>query len=171
MAGVTVSEGGSGGRRALDSDINMIPMIDLLMVTIAFLLVTAVWSQMSRIEGSTRVPGPDPGVDPPVQAKVLHVDARPADRFVLSWRQGNVVVSSTDVARQPGALAQAIGKEWHTSGQHTSPADALHDEAVVHVADGAPFAEMVAVMDAVEATKRPLVRGQGPAFVLTLATQ
>ena len=171
MAGVNLDTGGSGGRRALDSDINMIPMIDLLMVTIAFLLVTAVWSQMSRIEGSARVPGPDPGVDPPVQAKVLHVDARPADRYVLSWRQGNVVATSRDVPREPGALAKAIDGEWHSSGQHTSPTDALRDEAVLHVPDGAPFSEMVAVMDAVEATKRPLVRGQAPAFSITLATQ
>jgi len=37
MAGVTVNAGGKGGRKALDSEINMIPMIDLLMVTISFL--------------------------------------------------------------------------------------------------------------------------------------
>ncbi len=158
----------------------MIPMIDLLMVTIAFLLVTAVWSSMSRIEGSAQVPGAQVGDDPPVQAKVLHVDARPADKYVLSWRQGNVVASSSDVPREPGALAKAIDREWHASGQHTSPSDARRDEAVLHVGDGTPFVEMVAVMDAVEATKRPLAQGgqpgqgqgrQAPAFAITLATQ
>ena len=57
MAGVDVG-GGKGKRRSLDSEINMIPMIDLLMVTIAFLLITAVWSHMSRINADAQVPGP-----------------------------------------------------------------------------------------------------------------
>jgi len=42
MAGVNVDTGGKGGRRSVDSEINMIPMIDLLVCAIAFLLITAV---------------------------------------------------------------------------------------------------------------------------------
>ena len=57
MAGVSVG-GGGGGRRSLDSEINMIPFIDLLMVTIAFLLITAVWSHMARVNADAQVPGP-----------------------------------------------------------------------------------------------------------------
>ena len=57
MGGVNVG-GGKGGRRSLDSEINMIPMIDLLMVTIAFLLITAVWTHMARINADAQVPGP-----------------------------------------------------------------------------------------------------------------
>jgi hypothetical protein len=30
----------------------MVPMIDLLMVTISFLLITAVWSHMARVNAS-----------------------------------------------------------------------------------------------------------------------
>ena len=41
MGGVDVG-GGGGGRRQTDSEINMIPFIDLLLVTISFLLITAV---------------------------------------------------------------------------------------------------------------------------------
>ncbi len=57
MGGVSV-EGAKGGRRSLDSEINMIPMIDLLMVTISFLLITAVWTHMARINADAQVPGP-----------------------------------------------------------------------------------------------------------------
>ncbi|MDP9148608.1 MAG: biopolymer transporter, partial [Myxococcota bacterium] len=39
MGGVDVGGGGKGKRKSLDSEINMIPMIDLLMVTISFLLI------------------------------------------------------------------------------------------------------------------------------------
>ena len=57
MGGVDVG-GGGGKRKSLDSEINMIPMIDLLMVTISFLLITAVWTHMSRINADAQVPGP-----------------------------------------------------------------------------------------------------------------
>ena len=58
MGGVDVGGGGGKGRRATDSEINMIPFIDLLMVTISFLLITAVWSQMARLNADAQVPGP-----------------------------------------------------------------------------------------------------------------
>ncbi len=171
MAG-TMGTGGDGqGRRALDTDINMVPMIDLLMVTIAFLLLTAVWTQMSRIEGSARVPGPDLGTVPPVHERSLHVDMRSPDRFVLSWREGQVVARSVEVPREYPALAKAIAGEWRSSGTHTSPGDMQRDEAVLHTGDDTSFKDMVAVMDAIEATRRPLLRGESPAFALTLATQ
>ena len=170
MAGMMGTGGGGQGRRVLDTDINMVPMIDLLMVTIAFLLVTAVWSQMSRMEGSARVPGPE-GIDLPTHERSLHVDMRTPDRFVLSWREGQVVASSVEVPREYPALAKAIAGEWRSNGTHTSPNDTRRDEAVLHTADDTPFKDMVAVMDAIEATRRPLLRGESPAFALTLSTQ
>jgi biopolymer transport protein ExbD len=171
MAGIAVGGGGGGrGRKALDAELNMVPMIDLLMVTIAFLLVTAVWSHMSRLEGSAKAPGPE-GIDPPRQAKALHVDMRAPDKFVLSWREGQYVIRSLEVPRDTGALAKAMAQEYRSSGVHTSPTDAERDQAVLHTANDTPFAQMVAVMDAIAATRRPLVRGEAEAFALTLATQ
>jgi hypothetical protein len=172
MAGAVVTGGGGRGRRALDSDINMIPMIDLLMVTIAFLLVTAVWSHMERLEGTAKVPGPIDDIGrPPVHALSLHVDMRAPDRFVLSWRDGDAVARSVDVPREYPALERAITKEWTSSGVHTSPGDAERDVAVLHTADDTPFKDMVAAMDAIAATKRPMMKGESPAFALTLATR
>ena len=55
MGGVDV--GGSDKKRATNSDINMIPFIDLLMVTIAFLLITAVWVTNARLKTNAEVPG------------------------------------------------------------------------------------------------------------------
>lgn len=171
MAGLNVMGGDGRGRKALDADINMVPMIDLLMVTIAFLLVTAVWSHMNRLEGSAQVPAAPTGEVPPPGQLSLHVDMRSPERFVLSWRQGHDVARSVDVPREYPALAKAISAEWRTSGVHTSPQDAQRDEAVLHTSDDTPFSEMVAAMDAIEATKRPGAHGESPAFALTLATQ
>jgi len=171
MAGVNVTGGDGRGRKALDADLNMVPMIDLLMVTIAFLLVTAVWSHMNRLEGSAQVPGPMAENPPPLSQPSLHVDIRSPEHFVLSWRQGHDVGRTVEVAREYPALAQAITKEWRTSGVHTSPSDTQRDEAVLHTSNDTLFSEMVAAMDAIEATKRAGVHGESPAFALTLATQ
>src|SRR3954463_15733735 len=102
MGGVSVG-GGGGGRRSLDSEINMIPFIDLLMVTIAFLLITAVWSHMSRLNADAQVPGPprpDQEVEKLEPEKQLHVEMRSSDKFVLIWKQGGTVVSTLDVPRK-----------------------------------------------------------------------
>ena len=103
MGGVDVGGGGGGKRKSLDSEINMIPMIDLLMVTISFLLITAVWTHMSRINADAQVPGPPrPDVE---QEKVepekqLHVMMQSEDKFVLVWKQGSTTVDSIDVPRK-----------------------------------------------------------------------
>ena len=57
MGGVSV-EGGGGGKKSVNSEVNLVPMIDLLLCTISFLLITAVWSQMARINADAQVPGP-----------------------------------------------------------------------------------------------------------------
>src|SRR3954466_3769028 len=40
----------SGGRKSLDAEINLVPFIDLLSVCICFLLMTAVWVQLSTVQ-------------------------------------------------------------------------------------------------------------------------
>src|SRR6478609_2289080 len=102
MGGVSVG-GGKGGRRSLDSEINMIPMIDLLMVTISFLLITAVWVHSQRLEANAQVPGtatepPPCGADCKEEAR-LHVETSDPTKFVLAWKQGRTVVRSTEIAR------------------------------------------------------------------------
>jgi biopolymer transport protein ExbD len=44
--------GGKGKRRPLDTAINLVPFIDLMAVTISFLIMTAVWNQISRLQVS-----------------------------------------------------------------------------------------------------------------------
>jgi biopolymer transport protein ExbD len=52
---VAVPEGGGRGRgrkRSLDVTVNVVPAIDLLSCCITFLLVTAVWTQISRLQAA-----------------------------------------------------------------------------------------------------------------------
>ena len=53
MGGGAMPEGGGGGKRkrkSLDAVINVVPAIDLLSCCISFLLFTAVWTQISRLQ-------------------------------------------------------------------------------------------------------------------------
>ena len=52
MGGGAMPEGGGGKRkrRPLDAIINVVPAIDLLSCCISFLLFTAVWTQISRLQ-------------------------------------------------------------------------------------------------------------------------
>lgn len=182
MAGVNVSASG-GGRRSLDAEINAVPMVDLMMVTISFLLITAVWSHMARLDATTAVPSSDPA--PPVEndakPKTLEVEAKP-DRFVVSWKRGGQVIETTDVAiedgkRAPGAvrypaLAAKIAETWRTAGEHRDPSDHTFDRAVLKVHDQMPYGDVVGVMDAVQATHRSVARAgklaDAPAFELVM---
>jgi biopolymer transport protein ExbD len=191
MAGVNVDSGGGGGRRALDSEINMIPMIDFLMVTIAFLLITAVWSQMARINADAQVPGPPrPDVE---QEKVepekqLHVEMRQEDKFVLVWKQGSTVVNQIDVPRNDSKsvtsekgknsakypeLATRIAEEWKNVGSHRDPSDRKLDQAILHTDNKTEYFKLIGVIDAIYSTKRQLnVGGKTepvPAFNVTFS--
>jgi biopolymer transport protein ExbD len=171
MAGVDIDVGTRARRRSLDSDINMIPMIDLMMVTISFLLITAEWSHMARLDADAQVPGPN-GEAPGISERQLHVEMRTQDKFVLLWKQGNTTLESIDVPRhdvvtEDGAsqvvrfpdLATRIESEWRTKGQHTSPTDARSDQAVLHTDNDMQFKYIVGVVDAVRQAKRELRLG------------
>src|ERR1700689_1605956 len=103
MGGVDLGTGGGGKRKGVDSEINMIPMIDLLMVTISFLLITAVWTHMARINADAQVPGP-PRPDGEQKKNEpennLTLEMREEDKFVLVWKQGSTTVDSIDVPRK-----------------------------------------------------------------------
>ncbi len=164
MGGVDV--GGGDGKRQVNSDINMVPFIDLLLVTISFLLITAVWVTYSRMNANAQIPGPpDPEkeVTPPTPEKVLHLHVRDSE-FALIWKQGATVVSETTVPRPSTEgdelnyedLAKKLGEEWKTHGGHQDGSDKKLDQAVIHTENRLPFKVVIAVLDSLYATKREI---------------
>jgi biopolymer transport protein ExbD len=188
MGGVDVG-GGKGPRRSLDSEINMIPMIDLLMVTISFLLITAVWTHMARINADAQVPGPprpDVEQDKVEPEKQLHVEMRSPEKFVLIWKQAGTVISTIDVPRKDnlqkeGAvelyrypeLAEKIDSEWKTVGQHKADTDKKFDQAILHTDNETPYKHIIGVIDAIYKPQRKYTVGgkavEMPAFNVTFA--
>ena len=195
MGGIDVG-GGGGKRKSLDSEINMIPMIDLLMVTISFLLITAVWTTMSRINADAQVPGPprpDVETEKVEPEKQLHVMMQGIDandpgpvKFVLVWKQGQTTVDSIDVMApqvrtQEGPLnvvrfpdlASKVESEWKAKGQHSNPTDRKLDQAILHTDNKTEFRYIIGVIDAIYAAHRDINLGSKtekmPAFNITFA--
>jgi biopolymer transport protein ExbD len=55
--GVSVESGGKAGKKSVNADLNLVPYIDLLTCMVAFLLITAVWSQLARLEAHQKGQG------------------------------------------------------------------------------------------------------------------
>ena len=68
-----------GGKKPLDTTINLVPFIDLMAVTISFLIMTAVWTQIGRLQVS-QAGGPATEEVPEEQLKTvqltLHITAK-----------------------------------------------------------------------------------------------
>jgi biopolymer transport protein TolR len=54
---VAVETGGKAGKKSVNADLNLVPYIDLLTCMVAFLLITAVWSQLARLEAHQKGQG------------------------------------------------------------------------------------------------------------------
>lgn len=168
----------------------MIPMIDLLVCCISFLLITAVWSHMARINADAQVPGPpsDKELEQQTPEKTLHVEMRTEDKFTLIWKQGSTVVSSLDVTRPTlagreaggcpkdpiryGDLGKKIDDEWKANGSHRDATDKKLDQAVLHTDNKTPFCDLIAVIDAIYTPKRQMQGASDkaiPAFNVTFS--
>jgi biopolymer transport protein ExbD len=191
MGGVDVGEGGGKKKRATNSEINMIPFIDLLMCTIAFLLITAVWVTNSRMNADAQVPGPpDPQkeLNPQTPEKVLHLHIG-ENEFSLVWKQGATVISENKVPKTPleldsgeggkvlrfPDLAKKIDEEWKQQKGHFDVADKKLDQCTLYSDNRTQFRELIAVIDALYSPKRDMKVGDQvkkvPVFNMTFSVR
>jgi biopolymer transport protein TolR len=61
--GMDLGTSSKGGKKSLDAALNLVPFIDLMAVTIVFLIMSAVWTQLGRLQVSQA--GQSQGVEPP----------------------------------------------------------------------------------------------------------
>lgn len=107
MASVSVDSGG-GGRKSVDHEIPLIPFIDLLLCCVMFLLVTAVWNQISSMEAQVNGPTDSPVAiaPPPEQPLTLQVGT---SGFVLFSSAGDrYEIPATDGELDLGTLGDRL---------------------------------------------------------------
>jgi biopolymer transport protein TolR len=91
MGGTSLPAGGGGKkrRRSLDATVNVVPAIDLLSCCISFLLFTAVWTQIGRLQTAPVGQGTAAEV---LAAKTLTVTLTIGDRgYVLATSAGATI--------------------------------------------------------------------------------
>jgi biopolymer transport protein ExbD len=86
MAGISAG-GGHGGKKNVDHSIPLVPFIDLLLCCVMFLLVTAVWNQLARINANQQQPGQPQMDTPPPQ--------EPQIKLILQVKNGEYVLATT----------------------------------------------------------------------------
>ena len=109
MGGGAMPEGGGKGKKkSLDAIINVVPAIDLLSCCISFLLFTAVWTQISRLQAQQM--GQDPNPVAAEEQKQMTVTVQVLEK--------GFVINSTSPTGAAGALEiPALGKRPDGSPQ------------------------------------------------------
>jgi hypothetical protein len=150
-------------------------------------LITAVWSQMARINANAQVPGPprpEEELTEQKKDKTLHLEMKGDQKFQIVWKEGSTVVNTIDVERKQVPigtegeyvypdLAKKISEEWQQNGSHRAATDVKVDQAVLHTDNTTPFQDVIAVIDALYSPKREFKVGTEtkmvPAFNVTFA--
>ena len=142
MASISAG-GGGGGKKSVDSEIPLVPFIDLLLCCIMFLLVTAVWNKLARIDANQQQPGREAPMDaPPPEERI---------RLFLQIKNTGYVLAATDGTNIEVPKA---GDSYDIAGLQEKLQDRRRQEPnrrdlIVAPEDGVLYEDVVAAMDIV----------------------
>ncbi len=126
-----------GGKKSLNVDLNLVPMIDLMVVCVTFLLMTAVWTQTGRITVDQSVQKPQPKqeqTEPPKRLTIL-VDAK---GYTVKFADG-----------QPVSIPKTKGEyDVEKLQEHLKELELKQDQKIIVAPeDSIPYKDMIATMD------------------------
>lgn len=138
----TINVGGSkGGKKPVDSEIPLIPFIDLLLCCVMFLLVTAVWNQLARIDANQQQPG-QAANEPPPEEKIKVILQVQASGYTLSSTAGDsVAIPKSGDKFDVDQLRERL--------QERKKLEPNRRDLVVAPEDGVIYADVVEAMDTV----------------------
>lgn len=110
--------GASGKGGVADASLNVVPFIDLLACTICFLLVSAVWTQLAKIDVDQALPkaSKNKPLTPPVPEPKINIAITPSGYFVNLWNADKMpnpkpeLVAPKRIALLPDQLSICRGK-------------------------------------------------------------
>ena len=141
MGGINVG-GGHGGKKSVNSEIPLIPFIDLLLCCVMFLLVTAVWNQLARLDANQNQPGQQAPNDPPPEEKIKVVLQVQASGYVLASTAGDrIEIPKIGDAYDLEQLREKL--------QERKRLEPNRRDLVVAPEDGVTYENVVAAMDTV----------------------
>lgn len=137
-----IDDGGKGGRSS-NVDVNIVPFIDLMSVLVIFLLITAVWTQVSMIQIGSSIYGKrteDKPSEPPPRAEIpFRLDIKPEGHRVIIGKQAIEVPKINDQYDSQKLLAELKKvKEIYPDKV----------DAVVTMSDSLAYVNLISGMDA-----------------------
>ena len=135
MASIS-TDSGHGGKKSVDSEIPLVPFIDLLLCCIMFLLVTAVWNQLARVEATAPTVGEtsDPAT-PDTPTERFYVQVTHDGLAVLSSAGTTTSIESGEFADL--AITLAALHEAHPGRR----------DLIVSPDDDVPYQRVIGAMD------------------------
>jgi biopolymer transport protein TolR len=127
---------GRGGKKDLNASLNLVPYIDLLTCMVAFLLITAVWTQLAQLNTTPYGKGKDDGVDPPMTKIALVVGQ---DEINVLVNQDREVLPNKDGEADLNTLLALLKK--------AKRAHPDKDDVQIASADTVQFDRLANVMD------------------------
>src|ERR1051325_9131105 len=140
MASISAG-GGHGGKKSVDHSIPLVPFIDLLLCCVMFLLVTAVWNQLARINANQQQPGqPQMDTPPPEEPQVKLILQVQNAGYVLATTAGDSTSipkngDAYDVEELIKKLKERRELEPNRKDITVAPEDGVHYEDVVKAMD------------------------------------
>jgi biopolymer transport protein ExbD len=141
MGGINVG-GGHGGKKSVDSEIPLVPFIDLLLCCVMFLLVTAVWNQLARLNANQQQPGQSAPDQPPPEEHIKVILQVQGSGFILSSTAG-------DRIEIPKTADQYDMEGLREKLQERKRLEPNRKDLVVAPEDGVHYEDVVASMDMV----------------------
>jgi biopolymer transport protein TolR len=133
---VSIEPQGRKGKRELTADLNLVPYIDLLTCMVAFLLITAVWTQLAQLKTSQTPPGEDGSELPPTTRIALLVGTEEINVLINQERE---VLPNKNGEPDWKALSASLKKAKNHYPDK--------DDVQITSADGVIFDRLANVMD------------------------
>jgi biopolymer transport protein ExbD len=140
--------GGHGKKKSLDAAINVVPAIDLLSCCISFLLFTAVWTQISRLQVQQLGTGApiDPTTEQQAQ-KALAVTLVVGERG-MALTVGDAAFEIPSLGRSPEGIVTQDLKSLGTRLKAVKSEYPDQASIIVTAEDTVPYGDLVHVIDA-----------------------
>lgn len=152
MASITPSSSGKWGRRNLDAPINLVPYIDLMITMIAFLMMTAIWTQVATLELQNATKLSVASLE--VKVKPLTIEMTTNGFIVAQEGREQIVIPKKNARYDTWALYENL-KRWKAE-------DPLRHQVDVLAEDGISYENIAKVIDTAaglklsDVTLRPL---------------
>lgn len=138
MGGISIG-GAHSGKKSVDSEIPLIPFIDLLLCCVMFLLVTAVWNRLASVPANQQVPSPN----------AVDVEQAPTISLYLEVTHAGYTIASSagdrvEIPMSAGVYDQETLRARLAERHLAEPS--RHD-IIVAPEDGVHYADVITGMD------------------------